>query len=445
MMCSGADDGTRTRNLRFTKPLLYQLSYVGATGRVIPQKDPLAPGNDMAARPDGSSAAQVDGHRPAQVVSRRSGGGARRVGCASGASVAASAWAPHRSGSRTPRGSVGDRLAWCRRPSVTLVGFGTAAGRGRVGRGRRPSISTAPCASGRVGSGRRRRRRRPSRSADSGRRPHRRRAGRPPRTAGSSPATAALSEPTAPFIGIRMNSRCGGARPARGPGPRCRRRSRAARAGRSRGRSAARPPSAPTTRRPARMEVGERARQVVDRAQQQVLDRAGRRLHRGRAERRLAMGREDARRGRRRPRRCAAACPTFCGSSSESSTRMNGGSPRSAARARMSSRRREPARLDDERDALVAVEAGERRQRSALDLDDRDPQVRGVEDELLEGLRAAAARRAAGSRGGARRRPPRPGGDRRPAPRRAEGLGRRQRRTAPCQVAARPVPAARPR
>src|SRR5690349_2820952 len=26
----GADDGTRTRNRRFTKPLLYQLSYVGA-------------------------------------------------------------------------------------------------------------------------------------------------------------------------------------------------------------------------------------------------------------------------------------------------------------------------------------------------------------------------------------------------------------------------------
>ena len=29
-MCAGADDGTRTRNRRFTKPLLYQLSYVGA-------------------------------------------------------------------------------------------------------------------------------------------------------------------------------------------------------------------------------------------------------------------------------------------------------------------------------------------------------------------------------------------------------------------------------
>ena len=34
---AGADDGTRTRNLRFTKPLLYQLSYVGATRRAIPQ------------------------------------------------------------------------------------------------------------------------------------------------------------------------------------------------------------------------------------------------------------------------------------------------------------------------------------------------------------------------------------------------------------------------
>src|SRR6266481_1716002 len=28
-----ADDGIRTRDLRFTKPLLYQLSYVGASGK----------------------------------------------------------------------------------------------------------------------------------------------------------------------------------------------------------------------------------------------------------------------------------------------------------------------------------------------------------------------------------------------------------------------------
>src|SRR6187551_3100076 len=59
-MCTGADDGTRTRNLRFTKPLLYQLSYVGATGRALPQLDPIRrrgmiwPGDRMGqARPSG--------------------------------------------------------------------------------------------------------------------------------------------------------------------------------------------------------------------------------------------------------------------------------------------------------------------------------------------------------------------------------------------------------
>src|SRR5688572_2155462 len=38
MDVTGADGGTRTRNLLFTKQLLYQLSYVGATGRALPQK-----------------------------------------------------------------------------------------------------------------------------------------------------------------------------------------------------------------------------------------------------------------------------------------------------------------------------------------------------------------------------------------------------------------------
>src|SRR4029079_13660216 len=60
---SGADDGTRTRNLLFTKQLLYQLSYVGATRRVIPQMTPSAPGNDRAARSDGSSVARSGGRR----------------------------------------------------------------------------------------------------------------------------------------------------------------------------------------------------------------------------------------------------------------------------------------------------------------------------------------------------------------------------------------------
>jgi hypothetical protein len=30
-----ADDGIRTRDLRFTKPLLYQLSYVGTSGQTL--------------------------------------------------------------------------------------------------------------------------------------------------------------------------------------------------------------------------------------------------------------------------------------------------------------------------------------------------------------------------------------------------------------------------
>ena len=80
-----------------------------------------------------------------------------------------------------------------------------------------------------------------------------------------------------------------------------------------------------------------------------------------------------------------SSVPTLCGSSSESRTRMNGGSPRSAARARTSSR------LANWRGSTTSAtpwwpsKPGERRQRPALDLDDRDPQVRGMQHELLEG------------------------------------------------------------
>src|SRR6185503_19602695 len=45
-------------------------------------------------------------------------------------------------------------------------------------------------------------------------------------------------------------------------------------------------------------------------------------------------------------------------------------------------------RLDGERDALVAVKAGEGRQRAALHLHDRDPEARGMQDESLERLTA---------------------------------------------------------
>lgn len=45
----------------------------------------------------------------------------------------------------------------------------------------------------------------------------------------------------------------------------------------------------------------------------------------------------------------------------------------------------EPAGFHDQGDALMAVESGERGERTAFDFDDRDPQVRGVQDELLQG------------------------------------------------------------
>src|SRR6516164_666636 len=46
--------------------------------------------------------------------------------------------------------------------------------------------------------------------------------------------------------------------------------------------------------------------------------------------------------------------------------------------------RRELPRFDDHGDPLMSVEAGDRGERAALDLHDRDPQPRGVEHELLE-------------------------------------------------------------
>ena len=70
----------------------------------------------------------------------------------------------------------------------------------------------------------------------------------------------------------------------------------------------------------------------------------------------------------------------------------------------MSSTRRELARLDDEGDALVAVEPGQRGQRAAFDLDDRDAQAGRVQDQLLERLATLRDdeqpdRRAAGREG----------------------------------------------
>ena len=133
-----------------------------------------------------------------------------------------------------------------------------------------------------------------------------------------------------------------------------------------------------------------------------------------------------------------SSVPTFCGSSSESRTRTNGGSPRSVARARISSSEANCARFDDEGDALVAIEPGHGRQRAALDLDDRDPQARGVEDQLLEGVRGVAGRRAGGAPSDRPRMPPRPADGRRRAPRPARaGLAPAAKGPDRCQARAR--------
>src|SRR5262249_2809893 len=61
--CSvGADDGTRTRNRRFTKPLLYQLSYVRAQGHTAER--PEAPANDRAGRRKGQARSEGSDEAP---------------------------------------------------------------------------------------------------------------------------------------------------------------------------------------------------------------------------------------------------------------------------------------------------------------------------------------------------------------------------------------------
>ena len=95
MIRAGADDGTRTRNRRFTKPLLYQLSYVGAR-RTIPQVTLWRPG--MIGRSD----------RERQPRSGPAGPGLR---------------------SRRTRWRMGPHLARSGRRSLTTAGLGPPGSR----------------------------------------------------------------------------------------------------------------------------------------------------------------------------------------------------------------------------------------------------------------------------------------------------------------------------
>ena len=481
----GADDGTRTRNRRFTKPLLYQLSYVGATAGPYRRRTLSAPGNDRAAAPDGSSALGLAG--PARSAASSTGplGGAaravvrrpassrwswlatprlptaasdalRRRGAFACAlppgrlprSSAPSPWrssalrswrglrwrssaawrpwprspplrpspwtsAPRRSGRRLRHrrrlGGLAVLAPRCRWSSLERPRFDRPARRRPApGVGRIAVRATASAPASTTGSlaGGGLIRRLGCRHAD--RRLGRRRAlvggrlrdagwrRRPPgSTLGDAsksriePATAAFSDPIDaahrdPHEQVAATADRRAEPLALAPDDERERAAQVGLAGGQRGvrrrprRSAARgragPPARPAGRRP-----GASSRCSTAPAEALIAD--------GR-QRRLAMGREED-----------AVDARGLGAAQQRARRSAG--PRaSRARARTAAHRARspgrgssstvgvPARRDDERDALVAVEAGQRGQRAALDLDDRDPQARRMEDELLERLTA---------------------------------------------------------
>ena len=136
---------------------------------------------------------------------------------------------------------------------------------------------------------------------------------------------------------------------------------------------------------PAGVEVAQRPRQVVDGGQQQVLDRPLGGLDRRRAKGRLPMRGEDDPMDTGRlgaPQETADVVRILERVQDEDERGLVAlhGAREDVLEAG------EASRLDDEGDALVAVEPGEGGQRPAFHLDDRDAQVGRVEDELLERL-----------------------------------------------------------
>ncbi|MEJ7696283.1 MAG: hypothetical protein WKF78_06630 [Candidatus Limnocylindrales bacterium] len=119
------------------------------------------------------------------------------------------------------------------------------------------------------------------------------------------------------------------------------------------------------------MKIAQGPGQVVHRTEQEMLDGAGRSLDGGRTERRLPMGREeDAVHacGLRAAQEGADVVRILERIEDEDERRL--ATPGGARQDVVD--RGEDAWLDHERDALVSVEAGQRRQRATLHLDDRD-------------------------------------------------------------------------
>ncbi len=135
---------------------------------------------------------------------------------------------------------------------------------------------------------------------------------------------------------------------------------------------------------PAPVEIGERAAKVADRAEQEVLHGACGRFDRGRRQRRLPAHREDhamdaGRLSASQERSDVLGILERVEDQHERRLAALGGPGQDVVQ------RGELARLDDERDALVAIEAGQRGQRTPFELDDRNAQPGGVEHELLQG------------------------------------------------------------
>jgi hypothetical protein len=120
--CSvGADDGTRTRNRRFTKPLLYQLSYVGA--QRLTAERPLAPGDDRAERQVGQAWRRHARARPRCLNRSPVRPAGDRPGRAAGPSIRPSSiFAAGVAGTaRQPRGQPAPRVRRVRRPPPCQV------------------------------------------------------------------------------------------------------------------------------------------------------------------------------------------------------------------------------------------------------------------------------------------------------------------------------------
>ena len=310
----GADDGTRTRNRRFTKPLLYQLSYVG--GDAEGYRTPPESAQRVAGPPPPSSGRRRAGFgRWQRLTSASDASGRTQPPGGLGRARRAASSGPPDAGPRVrrrrsvPDGRRSDRAASASGSAAMPLGSSEPAA--SSGRGVRSACLVGRgVASGRLASG----------AASSGRRPPsglgaaggvRAPPGRCAAASNSStePATAALSEPTAahrdahrqveappdaarmPRPSLPTTSASGpaqvrvaiGQRRATRRRRRCAAHGRGGRPGRPRGRRAG------TSRR-------------CSTAPAEALIAAG-------ADGRRRDGSGRARRGRRRPRRCAAACP----------------------------------------------------------------------------------------------------------------------------------------